>query len=500
MALNRELLIEDDPRQTRAAVLESGRLAELYIERRAQRGQVGSLYKGRVRRVLPGMQAAFVDIGSERDAYLHVEDVPGARPADDDSSPRETRPQAVPPAIDALVCRGQELIVQVTKDGLEGKGARINAEVTLPGRFVVLTPFSGRIRISKRIADPDERERLKLILSAVRSDLGLAPGLIARTAAQGVARPELEREYARLCGAWLEIEERAAVARAPALLRVEEDLAVRVVRDRLGVDVDAARVDGPEAHRNIVGFLSRAQPELLGRVKAVAPGLFDRHRIDAALDAALEPTVALPSGGRLVIDQTEALVAIDVNTGGHVGGSDFEQTVLRTNLEAVSEAALQMRLRDLSGILIIDLIDMEQSDHREQVFARLEQELRKDRARNRALAISEFGLVQLTRQRRGSNLERLLTRACPCCRGIGRIKSVATICQELLRTCLARSRQGGDGLEVRVHPEVLDGLRGDEAEVLAGIEEASGSPVALQADPTLHREHFVVTAVKESLT
>lgn len=474
--MDTELLVESDPLQTRVAVVESGRLAELLIERRGRPGQVGNLYKGRVRRVLPGMRAAFVDLGLARDAYLWIEDAIDVRPPPPDRMPR----------------RGQDLIVQVTKDGLAGKGARITTQITLPGRYLVLTPTADRVGVSKRIVDAEERDRLKRLASAVRDDDSTAPGCIVRTAATGVAEQQIRADYAELLAIWRRLEERAAAAPAPALLQREDELDLRVIRDLFSSDFGALLVDGADAYRRIAEYLERVQPELLDRVERTRRGLFERYRIDDQVEAALRDRAPLPSGGYLVINQTEALVAIDVNTGRDVGSADFEETILRTNLEAVVEAVRQIRLRDLSGILVIDLIDMEREDHRERVFARLETELKRDRARHRVLDISEFGLVQLTRRRSHANLETLLTRDCPYCQGAGRIKSVATICLELRRTCLARARVGVSQLAVRVHPEVLEGLRGAESAVLDGLQGAFEAPVIVQADPELHREHFVV--------
>jgi ribonuclease G len=492
--MHRELLVEGDPHQTRLAVLEAGRLVEFFVERHRGRGLVGNIYKGRVRRVLPGMRAAFVDLGLERDGYLYLEEM-----ADDDPDAPGGDGRRMGPG---LPRRGQEVVVQIAREGLADKGPRVTAEITLPGRYLVLTPLAGRLGISRRIEDPDERDRLKTAALELWGDAVEAMGCIVRTAAAGAPAEDLGREYTVLADIWREIEGRAAAYAAPALVHQEEELAVRVIRDHFGEDFGALLVDGADAHRVIREYLGRVQPELLTRLERSRRGLFDRYRIDAGVDAALEPRAPLPSGGHLVINQTEALVAIDVNSGRDVGsgavggGGNFRDTVLRTNLEAVAEAVRQIRLRDLSGILVIDLIDMEREEDRRTVFARLEAELRKDRARKRVLEISEFGLVQLTRQRRRENLERALMGPCPTCRGRGRIKSVATICLELRRTCLAHAGRGCRQLAVRVHPEVLDGLKGSESEVLDGMQGAFEVPILLRADPHLHREHFVVTEIE----
>ena len=488
--MHRELLVEGDPHQTRLAVLEAGRLVEFFVERHRGRGLVGNIYKGRVRRVLPGMRAAFVDLGLERDGYLYLEEMAVDESGAPGGDGRRTSP--------GIPRRGREVVVQIARERLADKGPRVTTEITLPGRYLVLTPLAGRLGISRRIEDPDERDRLKTVALEQWGDALEATGCIVRTAAAGAPAEDLGREYELLAEVWREIEGRAAATAAPALLHQEEELAVRVIRDHFGEDFGALLVDGADAHRVIHGYLGRVQPELLTRLEKSRRGLFDRYRIDAAVDAALEPRAPLPSGGYLVINQTEALVAIDVNSGRDVGPGDFRDTVLRTNIEAVAEAVRQIRLRDLSGILVIDLIDMEHEEDRRTVFARLELELRKDRARKRVLEISEFGLVQLTRQRRRENLERALMGPCPTCRGRGRIKSVATICLELRRTCLAHAGRGCRQLAVRVHPEVLDGLNGSESDVLDGMQGAFDVPILLRADPDLDREHFVVTGIEGS--
>ena len=485
--MNRELLVEGDPHQTRLAVLEAGRLVEFFVERHRDRGLAGNIYKGRVRRVLPGMRAAFVDLGLERDGYLYLEEMEG----DEAEAPG------------AIPRRGEEVVVQIAREGLADKGPRITTEITLPGRYLVLTPLAGRLGISRRIEDPDERTRLKTMALELWGDGLEETGCIVRTAAEGAPAEDLAREYEVLVDAWREIEGRAAASAVPAVLHQEEELAVRVIRDYFGEDFGALLVDGADTHRVVREYLGRVQPRLLTRLERSRRGLFDRYRIDAGVDAALEPKAPLPSGGRLVINQTEALVAIDVNSGRDVGAGgggsgDFRDTVLRTNLEAVVEAVRQIRLRDLSGILVIDLIDMEREEDRRTVFGRLEAELRKDRARKRVLEISEFGLVQITRQRRRENLERALTGPCPTCRGRGRLKSVETICLELRRACLAHAGRGCRQVAVRVHPAVLDGLNGSESDVLDGMQGAFDVPVLLQADPDLHREHFVVTGIEGS--
>ncbi len=480
--MGRDLLVEGGPHQTRVAVLEDGRLVEFAVERRRVRGLAGNVFKGRVRRVLPGMSAAFVDIGLARDGYLQL--LPA--PVDDPSASGGEEEGDVD-----LPRRRQELLVQIAREGMGDKGPRIRTEITLPGRFLVLTPLTGRVAVSRRIDDSGERERLRLAVQALRQDDAEAPGAIVRTAALGVAAEALSADFASLSETWREIAERAPGQPAPTLLHQEEELAVRIIRDRFREDVRRLLVDGEDLHRDIEAWLGRVQPGLLPRLSR-RRDVFRASRIDEQIDAALRPRAPLPSGGHLVINQTEALVAIDVNSGRDQGGADFRETVLRTNLEAVPEVVRQIRLRNLTGILVIDLIDMDREEHRNRVFALLDAELSKDGARTRALPISDFGLVQVTRQRRGPSLERMLTRACPCCQGRGRVKSVVTVCLELQRTCLAGAARGWRRVAVRVHPEVLEGLRGPESEVLDGMQGAFETPMLLRPDPTLDRDRFVV--------
>jgi ribonuclease G len=503
--VNLKMLVETDPHETRIAVLEDDRLTEIYIERDHHRGLVGNVYKGRVTRVLPGMQAAFVDIGLDRDTFLYVSDVEANERVGeeeeeaflDEESPfeRPRAPAASHPPIEDLLRPGQELIVQVVKDPLPNKGARISTHVTLPGRYLVLLPTVHHFGVSRRIEDPEERARLLELLQ------GSAPndcGLIVRTVGEGRQREDFEADLSYLPRLWQRIKDRAAAVAAPTLLHQDLDLALRVVRDLFHREFSVLWVEGEETYERIVEFLDQVHPTLVGKVRLYrqTPRLFERFGIESQIDAALRSKVWLKSGGYIVINPTEALVAIDVNTGRFVGQRNLEETVLQTNLEAVTEIVRQIRLRDLGGIIVIDLIDMVEEEHRRQVSAKLEAELKKDRARTRVLSISAFGLVEITRKRSRNNIERLLTRPCPYCDGRGRIKAVATLCLELRRHLLG---SGGPALHrellLRVHPEVARALQQEERAVLDELERSLGTSILLQSDPSLHHERFDIVEV-----
>jgi ribonuclease G len=541
--MTQKMLIESDPHQTRIAVLEDDRLTEIFVERRRHRGLVGNVYKGRVTRVLPGMQAAFVDVGLERDAFLYVSDVAadveameeiemgeagGDEPAN--GSPESARnpghsahsahpanppniangaaaalqagalavgssAAASPPSISDLLKPGQEIIVQVVKDPLPNKGARISTHVTLPGRYLVLLPTVRHFGVSRRIDDDVERERLLGLLNHLPLAGG---GLIVRTVGGGRGPEEFESDLTYLSKLWEKVRQRAGKVSAPFLLHQDLDLALRVVRDLLRQEFSVLWVDGEETYERIVEFLDQVQPSLVAKVKLFRQGatLFEQFGIEDQIEAALKSKVWLKSGGYIVINPTEALVAIDVNTGRFVGQRNLEDTVLQTNLEAVQEIVRQIRLRDLGGIIVIDLIDMVEQVHREQVFATLENEIKKDRAKIKLLNISEFGLVEITRKRSRANLERLLTQPCPYCAGRGRIKSIATICLNLRKDLLhLRGRMGHGELLLRVHPEIARALQQEERAILEELERSLEVKVLLQSDPELHHERFDVVEV-----
>ena len=381
------------------------------------------------------------------------------------------------------------------KDPLPSKGARISTHVTLPGRYLVLLPTVRHFGVSRRIDDETERARLLGLLAELPPP---AAGLIVRTVGEERGREEFAADLAYLEGLWQRIGDRANRVSAPTLLHRDLDLAVRVIRDVLNHDFSIIWVDGEETYERIVEFLDQVQPGLVAKVKLYRQEatLFEQFGIESQIEAALRSKVWLKSGGYIVINPTEALVAIDVNTGRFVGQRNLEDTVLRTNLEAVSEIVRQIRLRDLGGIIVIDLIDMVEQTHRDEVFATLGEELKRDRAKTKMLSISEFGLVEITRKRSRANLERLLTQPCPYCAGSGRIKAVSTICLNLRREVLRlyRGRVQSE-LLLRVHPEVASALQGEEQAIFDELERSLGTHLLLQSDAELHHERFDVTEV-----
>jgi ribonuclease G len=486
--VRQELLVNATPPETRVALLEDGRAVEVLHERHGRQGLVGNVYLGRVHRVLPGMHAAFVSIGLDRDAFLYVQDVL-PRTAE---AYGEEREEGGPPGsagsdahIEDLLREGQDVVVQVTKDPLAGKGPRVTANLSLPGRTLVALPGAEGIGISRRILDEAERERLRRVLEG----FGPGSGWIARTAARGGDVAEFQSERRYLDDLSAEIRRKAGNANAPALLYRELDLALRSVRDLVTPDFAAIRVDDPQARDRIVGFLSAVAPSLVPRValyEETAP-LFERFGVEAEIESALKNRVSLRSGGSVVIHQTEALVAIDVNTGKFVGSDALEDTVFATNLEAVAEVARQIRLRDLGGILVVDFIDMEDPAHRHEVLESFEAELAKDRARTRVLQISEFGLVEITRQRTRGNLEKTLTEACPSCGGSGRVKTDLTVALDLRRALLAAANlyAPGETVRIRVRSSLAQVLSIEEPDVLKEIEDRLKVKLELIPDETL---------------
>jgi ribonuclease G len=493
------LLVESDPHQTRVAVFENDRLTEIHLERSRNRGVVGNIYKGRVSRILPGMQAAFVDVGLARDAFLYVGDVRDAiadldELADADPQSKEFPPPEVRP-IEKILEEGQELVVQVVKAPLPNKGARITTEITLPGRYIVFVPTVDNLGVSRRIQETEERERLREMLTAIAPPDG---GLIVRTAGEGKGAEDFEGDLTYLRSRWEKIQQQASSSPAPSLLHQDLDLALRTVRDRLTDDFAELVVEGTEAYERIVEFAKELAPPMLEKIRLFeAEGsLFSQLGIEREIDAALKSKVWLKSGGYIVINPTEALVAIDVNTGRFVGESNLEATVLQTNLEAVDEIVRQIRLRDLSGIIVIDLIDMSDPEHRQQVFDALQRELQKDRAKHQVLSLSDFGLVEITRKRSRDNLSRILTRPCPECGGSGRILSLSTICLKLRRELLARADRLGDRkLVVGVHPEVSRTLERDHHDILEELTDAFGDQLAIESDSGLQHERYKIVEV-----
>jgi ribonuclease G len=494
----REIIINTTKHESRIAVLDEGQVVELWVERTRQRTIVGNIYKGRVTKVLPGMQSAFVDLGLDRDAFLYVSDVIEDVEELESEGTREIqiddvhRPEA---SISDLLREGQEIVVQVSKDTIATKGARITTHVTLPGRFLVYMPTVNHIGVSRRIEDETERARLKEILERIRKGPG---GFIVRTAGEERHEEEFVADLNYLTDLWEQIRRRGEKTGAPSPLHHDLDLVLRTIRDVLSPEFKTVWVDSVEQYQRIVEFLDQIQPNLVARVRLYLRDdpIFEEFGIEPEIAKALKSKVWLKSGGYIVINQTEALVAIDVNTGKYVGKRNLEETVFRTNLEAAKEIVRQIRLRDLGGIIVLDFIDMEVPENRAALFEALETEIRKDRSKTKILQISEFGLIEMTRKRVRQSLERSLTQACPYCGGSGRIKSNATISLEIWRELMKlRDLHEGQDVIVRVNPIVYGTFSNGSEPVFAEIESHLGIHLVFKPDDSLHHEQFDVMTI-----
>ncbi|MEX1127092.1 MAG: Rne/Rng family ribonuclease [Vicinamibacterales bacterium] len=561
--MNKEMIISSSGHDTRVAILEDDQVVEIFIERENQRGVVGNVYKGRVSKVLPGMQSSFVDIGLERDAFLYVsevvtpaefeklegaddEDGPSAAPALGDApeipadlaevAVAAVAPAAVPVApdgstsltagrtperrsgprgsrdfrddkdrpevrIEDLLKEGQEVLVQVVKEPLGTKGARLTSHVTMPGRFLVFMPTVDHVGVSRKIESRDERARLRGIVKEFREEHGFTGGVIIRTAASGRSKEDIVSDLSYFHQVWTEIRNRMETRRPPAVLFQEQSLVTKLLRDLLTDDYTAIRLDSEQEHRRVLALVERIMPSLVPRVKLYTKDfpIFEEYGIQAEIDKALRSKVWLKSGGYLVINQTEALVAIDVNTGRYVGKKSqgrLEDTIVKTNLEAVKEIVRQLRLRDLGGIIVLDLIDMDEKKNRQKVFAEVEKELRRDRSPSKALQVSDFGLVIVTRKRVKQSIERQLTDPCPYCSGSGSIKSASTICYEILIEMKKIAGElEGQGVLLRVNPDIARALKEEESSVLREMQQVLGKGITLRPDTHLHHEQFDVMAI-----
>jgi ribonuclease G len=539
--MNKEMIISSGAHDTRVAILEDDQVVEIFIERENQRGVVGNIYKGRVSKVLPGMQSSFVDIGLERDAFLYVSEVINTLEEfeklagdDDEEEDRSQKTEdrsaenaeagevsAAPPArvperrgrdrdrdkdqpqakIEDLLKEGQEVLVQVVKEPLGTKGARLTSHVTMPGRFLVFMPTVDHVGVSRKIESREERSRLRGIVKKFREEHGFIGGVIIRTAASGRSEADIVSDLAYFHEIWTSVRQKMEQRRPPAVLFQEQSLVTKLLRDMLTDDYTAIRLDDDAEYRRVTQLVERIMPALLPRVKLYTKEfpIFDEYGIQAEIDKALRPKVWLKSGGYLVINQTEALVAIDVNTGRYVGKKSsgrLEDTIVKTNLEAVKEIVRQIRLRDLGGIIVLDLIDMEEKKNRQKVFQEVEKELRKDRSPSKALQVSDFGLVIVTRKRVKQSLERQLTEPCPYCSGSGSIKSSATICYEILTELKKIGPDlDGQGVMLRVNPDIARALKEEESAVLRELQHVLGRPVTIRPDAHLHHEQFDVMAI-----
>jgi ribonuclease G len=508
--MTKEMIISSNGHQTMVAILEDDLLTEVFIERERQRGVVGNVYKGRVSKVLPGMQSAVVDIGLERDGFLYVTDVvntleeferleSGEEEEEDEGAGDRRRERGDEPKIETLLKDGQEILVEVAKEPLGTKGARLTSHVTMAGRFLVFMPTVDHVGVSRKIESREERARLRGIVRDFRETHGFTGGVIIRTAAAGRPPEDLHSDLRYFQRVWNEIRQRAESVRAPAAVYREHGLVSKLLRDILSEEFTAIRVDDPQQFQRVREAVERFMPNLVGRVKLYEKDfpIFEEYGVQGEIDKALRSKVWLKSGGYIVINQTEALVAIDVNTGRYVGKKNgrLEDTILKTNLEAVKEIVRQIRLRDLGGIIVLDFIDMEERKNRQKLLQAVEQELKKDRSPSKALQVSDFGLIIITRKRVKQSLERVLTEPCPYCSGSGVIKSSSTICYEILDEVRKIGADlDGRGIVLRVNPEIARALKEEESAVLKDLRQALGKEVTVRPDAHLHHEQFDVMA------
>jgi ribonuclease G len=508
--MGRTIVINAGISETRVAVLDGGILTDLSLERKRHRSIVGNVYKGVVTNVLPGMQAAFVDIGLTKDAFLYAGDFTAnvgeyerLMLADDEADidlgegeeqeqPPERDRREIPPIEDVLR-KGQTILVQVSKESLGTKGARITSFISLPGRYLVYMPQVSHVGVSRRIRDAAERDRLRRLIKTLRPPGG--GGFIIRTVGEGRGEEEFKADVEFLIRLWQQIQARFAQAAPRSALHEEGDLVFRVIRDLFTTEVDEILIDAEEEYRRGLEYAESLVPALAHRVHLYEgrDPVFEARGIEKEIDKALRRKVWLKSGGYLVIDQTEALVSIDVNTGKYVGKRDFEETILKINVEAVNEVVRQIRLRDLGGIIIIDFIDMEREEHRQQVFRALKRALGEDKSRTNVLEISELGIVEMTRKRVRQGLQSLLMTQCPTCKGSGGVKAPAAITAEIYRKIQAAVADvGGQEVLIRVNPEMAAYFQDEEGEGLELLQRRIQRKVTIQAVQALHKDEYEI--------
>ncbi|HEY7683960.1 MAG TPA: Rne/Rng family ribonuclease [Gemmatimonadales bacterium] len=529
--MKREILITGSQRETRVAILEDDRLVELLFDRSDQRRTVGDIYLGRVEAVLPGIQAAFVDIGLEKSAFLHASDLlepeedeeptgeegdeafeeaeEGDGPGDAGPRPnrgrrgepngggngeprqREVRSRRQLPDISDILKKGQTLLVQVTKEPISTKGCRVTAQISLPGRFLVYMPYASKVGVSRKIESKELRARLRDMVAAhLPKDAG---GMIVRTVAEGVTEEHFRREVEGLLNLWRKINRKKTFVRAPALVQRETSLTRGIIRDLFSAKVDALYVDSKELFNEIEAYLKQVDPELLARVNLYSETvpLFDKFDIENEIRDLFKARCDLPTGGYIIIQPTEALVSIDVNTGRYTGKKDPEKTILKTNLEAAREIARQIRLRDMGGIIVCDFIDMESRQNRDRVLQELRTHLGRDRARTKAFAVSELGLVEMTRQRVRPSLWHSMTTECPDCKGTGRVFTPEVVARRLERSLKRAGRERRERqLAVRLHPEVALYLLEEEPRLIHTLGKMTGLELELRDDPMMRVDEF----------
>lgn len=488
--MSEEILMNITPMESRVALVDNGVLQEIFVERQRNRGIVGNIYKGKVVRVLPGMQAAFVDIGLERAAFIHASEI----------YDRYTRPEGQEPAIFELVHEGQALLVQVTKDPIGSKGARLTTHISVPARYLVFMPHNTHLGISLRIEEPEERSRLRKILEDLmaRDDLKDKGGFILRTAAEGIGEEEILADMLFLHRLWSSIDELRKVDKAPVCVYEDLPLYLRTMRDLVDPNIEKIRIDSEETYRKVDKFVRKLVPHLSGRVELYngERPIFDLFSVEDEINRAMSRRVELKSGGYLIVDQTEAMTTIDVNTGGFVGYRNLEETIFKTNLEAAHTIARQLRLRNLGGIIIIDFIDMDDVEHQRQVLRALEKMLERDHAKTNITGVSELGLVEMTRKRTRESLENTLCEPCPTCQGRGTLKTAETVCYEIFREIIREARTyDSNSYLVLASEQVVDKLLDEESDNVAELESAVQKTIRFQVEPRYSQEQFDVVLV-----
>ncbi len=485
--MSSEILINVTPSETRVVVVDNGVLQEVFIERTEYRGLVGNIYKGKVCRVLPGMQAAFVEIGLARAAFLHATDI--SIPVGQTGDLKEAE---VPP-ITSLLREGQEIVVQVIKDPMGSKGARLTTQLSVSSRYLVYMPDAQGIGVSLKIEDEPERERLKKSLSQKLKEL--EGGYILRTAADGASDEELETDLNFLHRLWAKLLDKKPGVKSGESLYEDLPLALRALRDLFSQDIERIRIDSTETFNKALSFAEGFMPECASRLehyKGDRP-LFDLFSVEDEIQKALERKVFLKSGGHLVFDQTEAMTTVDVNTGGFVGHKNLEETIFKTNLEAAHAIARQLRVRNLGGIIILDFIDMEEESHRAQVLRALEKAMEPDRSRHTICGVSDLGLVEMTRKRNRESLEHVLCEPCPCCHGKGYAKSIETVCYEIFREIIREAKQyESSEFLVLASQDVIDRLNDEDSTYVAELEEFIGKAISFQSEEQYGREQYNV--------
>jgi ribonuclease G len=500
--MKQEIFINSSPQESRIAIIEDSLLAEFLIERKEEMGIAGNIYKGKVSRVLPGMQAAFVDIGMEKAAFLHASDFSSVpedvqlivSPGEDvevEAPPKRVPRHRLP--LEKQLSRDEAILVQVAKDPLGTKGARVTSHISLPGRYMVFMPGTKHIGISRRIESEEERKRLKEIAESVLTEHG---GFILRTASEGRSKREIQRDLRFLTILWRRLQKKAEKVAAPSLIHQDLDLIARTLRDFFTADTEQVVIDSAKDHRRILDFVRQFMPRLKTKIVLYsgAEPLFDRHGIEEKIAKALDRRVWLRSGGYIIIERTEALTAIDVNTGRFVGKRNQEETIVRTNLEAAQEVVRQLRLRNVGGIIIIDFIDMEKESNRKKVYDALRDALKKDKARSNILKISELGLVEMTRQRTRESLENQLLSPCPHCDGRGRIKSSVTVAYDLLRAIKKQQTnlENGKNIVVRLHPDVANFLYDEKNNSLENLEREINRRIIIKVSQELRHDQYEI--------